>query len=105
MAEEIKPGASVTFFRSHDTQHALTGTVKEVRGKEVLIESEPDGVAIWANADHVKISGVKRRIEDQPARAETASEEVAREAKEQADEDAEDVQPTEIDAYLGKKVG
>jgi hypothetical protein len=90
---DIKVGASVTFHRSHDTQHALVGTVKEVRGEEVLITAEPGGVAMWANAAHVKVSGVKRRTEDQPARAETAGEEAAREAAEQGEEDAEDVQP------------
>jgi len=90
---EIKAGASVEFFRSHDMQHAITGSVKEVRDDEVLIETEPDGVLVWANAAHVKVSGVKRRIEDKPARPETTSEEATREAAEQAEEDAEDVQP------------
>lgn len=92
---ELKPGTSVTFFRSHDTQHELAGTVKEVRGKEVLVTTEPTGVAIWVNADHVKVSGVKRRTEDHPPRAETAGEEAAREAAEEAERDAEDVQPIE----------
>jgi hypothetical protein len=93
---EIKPGASVFFLRSHDTQHELTGTVKEVRDEEVLVATDPNGILIWVPADRVKVSGVKRRIVDKPARPETAGEESAREAAEEAEEAAEDVQPTQL---------
>jgi len=50
---ELEEGQYVRFFRSHDRTHALSGLVVDVRDDEVLIESEPDGVPIWANARDV----------------------------------------------------
>lgn len=43
----------VTFTRSHDRVHSLTGAVVEVKDDSVLVATDPDGVLVWANAADV----------------------------------------------------
>lgn len=39
----------VSFTRSHDRVHTLTGAVVEVKDDEILVATDPDGVKVWAN--------------------------------------------------------
>lgn len=43
----------VTFTRSHDRVHSLTGALVEVKDDSVLVATDPDGVLVWANAADV----------------------------------------------------
>jgi hypothetical protein len=66
----------------------------EERAKQIA-GNHPDAVRAEMKQpkETAATSGSNRRVEDRPAREETAAEEAAREASEQAEEDEEDVQP------------
>jgi erythromycin esterase-like protein len=52
---KIEAGEKVKFTRASDPQTVLTGTVKEVKDDEVLVETEPDGTPVWAHNAHVTV--------------------------------------------------
>lgn len=58
---KILQGARVEFTRAHDTQTKLTGTVETIAGEDVLVKTDPDGVAVFAVADACTV------LEDAPA--------------------------------------
>ena len=43
----------VTFTRSHDRVHSLTGKVVEAKDDQILVATDPAGVLVWANAADV----------------------------------------------------
>jgi hypothetical protein len=45
---KIAVGERVRFTRSHDRQSLLVGIVTVVTDDEVLVETEPDSVLVWA---------------------------------------------------------
>lgn len=59
MADETKTdekktvGPKVSFFRAHDKAHKLSGTVVEKKGEEILVKTEPDGVLVWTDSNHL----------------------------------------------------
>src|SRR5271157_4278739 len=58
--QDAPPRRVVSFYRSHDAQHELTGEVVQIKSPddddaptEILVKTKPDGVLVWTNSDHI----------------------------------------------------